>query len=455
MKDNWLNDLDKKVQHAQEQAPEQLWESISDRLFDADSGRIIPLHPNLQQEVTSKAIKRLASRLIWAGSAIAAAAVLLVFLYPVLDPTRPPVDEPMLSQYNNERHSELPNGEGLSQGMVYSNDTQSDNNEIKQTNRTRVSSGKIAEGSYWVELLPLTKHVSWNSGVELKNYAIAPLKNILQNNVFRPTHNDGANDILVGKNENYGRLALDNLYTDNSKMKSKIGNSQKWSIMAYSNRMPGGGGQSVSGYASMSGAPVASGDYPLEGENGELISDIIEANSAENVTTDIQHRSPVALGLGVQYRVNNKMSLNVGLTYAQTVSTLSSGSAANKVAQSQKLNYIGIPVQMNYKVWQKKKVSTYITGGATIEKSTNGQVTNEFVLDDNIKAIDQEPLKGSPLQFSVNGGIGIETQLTKKLGVYLEPGIRYNIDNSSTVKTIYNQKPVNFNLNIGFRVPLP
>ncbi|TDQ75421.1 outer membrane beta-barrel protein [Sphingobacterium yanglingense] len=455
MKDNWLNDLDKKVQNGQEQAPENLWESISDRLFDADSGKVIPLHPNLQQEAVPKANKRSVIRLIWGGTAIVTAALVLVFLYPVFYPTQPPADEPILSQHSEGINSELPGGEGLSQGMSYSNDMESHHNETEQAKLKNGSSDKIVKNSYFAELPALTKLVGWDNGFDFENNTIKPLEMVLQNRVFNPTHSDRDDEVLVRNNENYERLAMDNLYADNSKIKNKLINSGRWSIAAYSNRMRVSSGQNVSGYASMSGAPVTSGDYPLDGENGGLMSDIIEANSAENVTTDIQHRSPVALGLGLQYRVNKKMSLNIGLTYAQTVSTLSSGSAANKVAQSQKLNYIGVPVQVSYKVWQKKRVSTYVTGGAAIEKSTSGRITNEFVLDDNVRATDQELLKASPVQFSVNAGVGIETQLTRKIGLYLEPGIRYNMDNNSTVQTIYNQKPVNFNLNIGFRIPLP
>ena len=40
---------------------------------------------------------------------------------------------------------------------------------------------------------------------------------------------------------------------------------------------------------------------------------------------------------------------------------------------------------------------------------------------------------------------------SKLVGVYLEPGVSYYFDNGSDVRTIYKDKPFNFNLNLGVR----
>ncbi|MDR2284722.1 MAG: PorT family protein [Sphingobacterium sp.] len=458
MKDNWLNDLDKKVQNAQEQAPEHLWDSISDRLFNEDAGKIVPLHPNLQQEAKSKTKRGVATVFIWATSAIAAAVLMFLYMSPLFDSSEQSLTGPSLSQ--EPPTIAAPKEErGLALDNPYAGAITSDSTGPQSVFDERLATAyalSATEERLSLGSLPsMTKRVMLDDKVIIRDFGVKPLPDVLPERLFIPTHRDDSGDLLSMRKDGRHQLAMDNSYADKARLTPDQLMKDKWSIMAYSNRMPVSSGQKVDGYARMSGDPVDVEGYPLEEKNGELISNIIEANAAQEVATDIQHRRPVSVGLALQYRVNKKMSLNVGLTYAETASTLASGSSANKIIQSQKINYIGLPLQVNYKMWNKKRVSAYVTGGATVEKSTNGRVTNEFILGDNVREIEKEPISASPFQFSLNSGVGVEAQLTRNVGLYIEPGIRYNIGNSSTVQTIYNQKPVNFNLNIGLRIPLP
>ena len=44
--------------------------------------------------------------------------------------------------------------------------------------------------------------------------------------------------------------------------------------------------------------------------------------------------------------------------------------------------------------------------------------------------------------------------VTKLLSIYAEPGVAYYFDNKSSLRTIYQEKPFNFNLNLGLRFNL-
>ena len=41
--------------------------------------------------------------------------------------------------------------------------------------------------------------------------------------------------------------------------------------------------------------------------------------------------------------------------------------------------------------------------------------------------------------------------MLRNVGVYVEPGVSYYFDDRSTLSTIYKEKPLNFNLNLGVR----
>ena len=54
------------------------------------------------------------------------------------------------------------------------------------------------------------------------------------------------------------------------------------------------------------------------------------------------------------------------------------------------------------------------------------------------------------LQYSVGGGLGIEFSLSRALGLYIDPGIRYYLP-SDQPKSIRTDKPLMVNFDAGLR----
>ena len=59
-----------------------------------------------------------------------------------------------------------------------------------------------------------------------------------------------------------------------------------------------------------------------------------------------------------------------------------------------------------------------------------------------------------PLQVSVNGAVGAEFKLTDGFSLYAEPTLNYSFDNGSSIPTLYQEKPMNFNITVGIRFNL-
>jgi hypothetical protein len=57
-----------------------------------------------------------------------------------------------------------------------------------------------------------------------------------------------------------------------------------------------------------------------------------------------------------------------------------------------------------------------------------------------------------PLQFSVSGAVGAQFNATKRVGIYVEPGVAYFFDDGSDVQTIRKENPFNFNIQAGIRL---
>lgn len=79
------------------------------------------------------------------------------------------------------------------------------------------------------------------------------------------------------------------------------------------------------------------------------------------------------------------------------------------------------------------------SGGGMIEKCVYGKLGTE-----------KETVK--PLQFSVSGAVGAQFNATKRVGIYVEPGVAYFFDDGSDVQTIRKENPFNFNIQAGIRL---
>lgn len=181
---------------------------------------------------------------------------------------------------------------------------------------------------------------------------------------------------------------------------------------------------------------------------------ILLFNQGHDVVTEVKHRLPVRTGLSFAYRINDRLSIESGLLYTLLTSDLKYGSESHYIAGQQKLHYIGVPVNARYRVLSWRAFDLYASAGVLAEKCVSGKVERDFVLDNHTTQSENEDVTVKPLQWSVNASAGLQFNITRAIGLYAEPGVSCYIDNGSPVETIYNERPLNFNLNVGLRFTL-
>lgn len=152
---------------------------------------------------------------------------------------------------------------------------------------------------------------------------------------------------------------------------------------------------------------------------------------------DIKHHQPISFGLSVRKALGKGFSLESGLTY--TLLSSDAKLADDDQQVEQKLHYIGIPLRANWNFLDKKLVTLYVSGGGMVEKCVYGKIGSE-----------KETVK--PLQFSVSGAVGAQLNATKRIGIYVEPGVSYYFDDGSDIQTIRKENPFNFNIQAGIRL---
>ena len=155
------------------------------------------------------------------------------------------------------------------------------------------------------------------------------------------------------------------------------------------------------------------------------------------------HHAPYSLGMSVSVPLTDRLALTSGIVYTRLKSDFSSGNGNRE----QTLHYLGIPLGVTYSVWQWRFVNLYAIGG--------------MQADFNIKATLKEPARASDIniykdrvQFSGMLGPGLQFNVTRDFGIYVEPTMRYYFNNGSDVENYFKDKPWNINLNAGLRLTI-
>jgi hypothetical protein BACCOPRO_03315 len=239
--------------------------------------------------------------------------------------------------------------------------------------------------------------------------------------------------------------------TDNGYIASipkKASTSNNVSVSIYSS----GGTGSALNYNSKGDSFVGVGVGPDDSDwaDNPLLG-ILVFNQGKDIETDIKHRLPIRAGVSFTYNFNERFGIETGLSYTNLISDVREGSESHYYTGEQKLHYIGIPLNLKYRVFSWKRFDLYASTGALAEKCVSAKLDKDFILDHQKKGNESENLSEKPMQWSVNASLGVQCNLVNSMSIFVEPGISYYFNDGTNIQTIYKEKPLNFNLNLGIR----
>ena len=161
---------------------------------------------------------------------------------------------------------------------------------------------------------------------------------------------------------------------------------------------------------------------------------IIDGDEPVLIVQSVYHRQPVRFGLSLRYRLDDRWSVESGLSYTRLSSDITFTTIDGKITttEEQRLNYFGLPLNISYDIWRTRHFGLYLMVGAIIEKC----------------------LDTSSWQFSLNTAAGAEYKLTDFFSLYAEPGLGYYFKDNNSTPTIYQDHPLNLNLSFGLRFHL-
>lgn len=425
MKTNWQKDIHDRLGSYEKDAPEGLWEGISRRMPKLNDGDML----------THKPQRKAAFRMWRVAGVAAAASVALVIGYSFLGndvqdniniPTNTTKHPNMLASSQKPIGNE-PTGVCADQATHSADDLLSEQPKLAKASTEQPT---LASASTETDVKEISSKKE-NSKEENGQTEVKPEKR--------------EDNRMLRKNQDDALLA----YNDVTERSGSTDAPSRWSVST-----------GAMGGLGASGTTTAYGDYLVLSCPGGAdtkdspMLDMSSVNRDVEQKTEYDHHLPIRIGLSVAYALTDRLSISSGLTYTRLSSDIKDASRESKYIGEQRLHYVGIPVNVSYKVASSRWISLYGTAGVLAEKCVSGTTDEGYVENNTMKYTNTHDISSKPLQMSVNAGVGIQFDFIDNVGIYAEPGLSYYFDDGSALQTIYKEKPLNFNLNVGVRFKL-
>lgn len=440
MKTNWQKDIHDRLGSYEKDAPEGLWEGISRELPKLNDGDMLTHKP-----------QRTAKFRMWRVAGVAAAAsVALVIGYSFLGNS---AKDNINIATNTTKHPNMlaSNKKPLGNeptGVCAEQATHSEDNLLaEQPTLAKASMEQSTLANASTEQPTLASAFTETDVKEISSKEENSKKeeNGKENEQAEVKPEKREDSRMLPKSQNDALLA----YNDLTERRGSADASSRWSVST-----------GAMGGLGASGTTTAYGDYLVLASPGVMdakdspMLDMNTVNRDVEQKTEYDHHLPIRIGLSVAYALTDRLSISSGLTYTRLASDIKDASRESKYIGEQRLHYVGIPVNVSYKVASFRWLGLYGTAGVLAEKCVSGTTDEGYVENNTMKYTNTQDISSKPLQMSVNAGVGIQFDFIDNVGIYAEPGLSYYFDDGSALQTIYKEKPLNFNLNVGVRFKL-
>ena len=151
------------------------------------------------------------------------------------------------------------------------------------------------------------------------------------------------------------------------------------------------------------------------------------------------HSMPFKIGISTRIPLSDKLNLTTGVEYSKYSSIFTYTISG---AQKQLARYLSVPVRLDWTIASSKWLDVYAGGG----------IEGAWCLGATLDGI---PIQKDGIGFSLIGAGGIQLNLTKNIGLYVEPELSWAIPSENRVLSTYRTKlPVMFTTTGGVRITI-
>lgn len=188
------------------------------------------------------------------------------------------------------------------------------------------------------------------------------------------------------------------------------------------------------------------------GARRAMVAEAPRQTSISQISQASSYSVPISAGISVRIPVAPKWSVGAGVnwsilerTFRGTYTEVSETPRSITTDIRHYLHYVGVPVNVFYDVFSGRMVDFYAFAGGTVEKA----VISHYRVPYEGRFINyRESVPG--VQWSAAIGFGIGFNLSRYLGLYIDPSLRYYFPCSQPT-SIRTQQPLMMGLEAGLR----
>ena len=157
-------------------------------------------------------------------------------------------------------------------------------------------------------------------------------------------------------------------------------------------------------------------------------------------TRNDTHYMPLRAGLSLRIPFTERWSLTTGLDYSWYASNLEYSLSG---VHRQNAHYLGIPLRADFTIARNRWMDVYVGAGGSADFCVAAYDTGHKITKDGVK-------------FSLIGAGGIQFNINKNLGLFLDPTFSWNIPSDNRkLDTYRSEHPFMFTVSTGLRVTIP
>lgn len=219
-------------------------------------------------------------------------------------------------------------------------------------------------------------------------------------------------------------------------------------------------GLAASGAASFSQTALIGGG-PLFGVGLDAVSwedspklGLAVVNQGKDIESELRHKVPVRLTLGISYAITDRLSVVSGLSHTLLLSEYKEGTQQNYKSGEQRVEYVGVPINLKYDFYSSTRLDVYASAGITLDKCIKANRTDDYFLSGENRLKEVISLGEHPFQLSAGAAFGAEYRIYDSLWLFGECGLAYFFNDRSSLEILYKERPLNGTFNLGIRVAL-
>ncbi|MBN4051263.1 outer membrane beta-barrel protein [bacterium AH-315-M05] len=193
----------------------------------------------------------------------------------------------------------------------------------------------------------------------------------------------------------------------------------------------------------------------LSSSSTSTTTNMILFSSSQPAFGEITYAPPLITSITVNYQLNKRWSIETGLSYTVLLSNRETPLVNQEQTKlNTNLQYIGIPIFINFNIVSGKKITLFSSLGIMAEKGLKAKYTYIQIVNGKTTSETTEsyPLQG--MVISAPFGLGLDYRINNLLSFYLQPGTSVYIIGDGNPYNVRNIRLFWPNVQTGIRLHL-